>query len=262
MIRRVIQLSVALAWTLQAAQAHGLEKGSCGPIEAILANLNAAGQHLVATGTAIAEGQLEADPQMVSILFLVDPERRGGYILQTDKLSNLGAASLCVRNRLEGVRLYDPWLSGTRSDSLVRTTEEEADQGCVPVLADEYVRQGCEWLNSILQRSEETDRRLLLQGRDVKITEDGERANELLTVLIGNPSRPRTESLSFAYIYFSSPDGATTISRMFNNAEITEDGERLVTEGEDFLPNRVDGHKIGASGTRDPLSPLTYPLTY
>ena len=259
MIRKMIRWGIALAWTMQAVTAQGLEAGSCGQIDAVLAELKVAGQQLVATGTGMAEGPLEARPQRVSILFLVDPKSRGGYILQTDKPLNLGAASLCVRNRLEAVRLYDPWLPGIRNDSLVRTTEAEASLGCAPVLADEYVLQGCEWLNSLLLRSEDGSQRLLLQGHDVKITGDrsDERAANLLTVMIRDPAKAGPESLSFAYLYSSTPDGATTLSRIFNDAEITLDGERLVTEMEAASSNRVDGHEIGARGARDPL--LTLP---
>ena len=256
---RAILLSIALLGALQTVDAHGLEAGFCGPIDTTLEKLNDAGQHIVATGTAIAEGQLEARPQLVSILFLANPVGRDGYIVQTDKPLNLGAASVCVRNRLEGVRLYDPWLSGVRTDSLVRTTEVEADRGCAPVLADEYVLQGCEWLNSILQRSEDTDQRLFLQGHDVRMTENSaeERVTDLLTVLIRDPSRPGPESLSYSFIYLSMPDGATTISRIFNGVEVTEDGERLVTSMEGAQSSRVDGHEMGARRAEEPLSPLS-----
>jgi hypothetical protein len=125
-------------------------------------------------------------------------------------------------------------------------------------LADEYVLQGCEWLNSILQRSEDTDQRLFLQGHDVRMTENSaeERVTDLLTVLIRDPSRPGPESLSYSFIYLSMPDGATTISRIFNGVEVTEDGERLVTSMEGAQSSRVDGHEIGARRAEDPLSPL------
>jgi hypothetical protein len=192
--------------------------------------LKAEGQQSVAFGSAKAEGPVTPVPIMMTVILSTDAEGSVGYVLQTDKKLGQGATTMCVRNRLAKVRLYDPRKPGTPPDVFVKASELAAERRCDSLLAGGGAPTGCASLNNALRESERAGWRVLLQAFNQRMQKNGSYASDniLVTVFANFVAKDDPGRFRGGSINYTTTEGATVIDRVFIDTQITDGGERLI----------------------------------
>ena len=227
LLSRLVPLVMLAASLLPVHSVHALDIDQCASVATMTEFLKAEDQQSVASGTGRAESSVTAHPINVTFILTTDPTGSRGYMLQTDRQLGEAATTMCVRNRLADVRLYDVHRPGPPPDVFVDASKEAAEKHCDSLFAGTLM--GCGLLNDILVEQEKTGGRVLMQARNQQRNPDGSYADDVLVTVImklmagGSPTRLRT-----TFIDYTTPEGATFVSRIFFETEISDDGRKLI----------------------------------
>lgn len=228
---RKLALPAAVLWVFMPPAASALDVGQCASVDAMTGLLKAEGQQSVAFGTSKAEGSTSPNPEIMTVILSTDPKGARGYVLQTDRRLGNGATTMCVRNRLAKVRLYDVLKPGPPPDVFVKASDAVAERRCKSILDGGGAPEGCGTLNNIIRKQEAVGSRVLLQASNQRKLKDGSYGSDdvLVTIFLNLTAKDEPTRYRAGVINYSTPEGATTISRVFIETEISENGERLIS---------------------------------
>lgn len=225
---RFASLFVFAATLLPGPPVGALDIDQCAPVDVMTALLKAEGQQSVASGSGRAERSVTALPISVTVILSTDPAGSRGYVLQTDRQPGKGATTMCVRNRLADVRLYDVHKPGPPPDVFVKASREAAEKYCDSLFAGTLI--GCGLLNDILVEQENAGGRVLMQARNQQKNPDGSYASDgvLMTVVANLTADGEPTRSGMTVIDYTTPEGATFVSRVFFETEISENAKKLI----------------------------------
>jgi hypothetical protein len=207
-----------------------LDVGQCASVDDMTGLLKAEGQQSVAFGTAKEEVAGKARDTVMTVILSADSGGQRGYVLQTDLQLGKGATVMCVRNRLARVRLYDVQKPGTPPEVFVKASSEAAERRCRSLITGGGAPEGCGLLNEILVQQEKIGGRVLMQAMNQRKQKDGSYASDdvLVTVFLNLTAKDSPTRYETGGIDYTTPEGATIVSRVFINTQITENGRRMV----------------------------------
>jgi hypothetical protein len=215
--------------------AFALDRGECGTPQEITTKLKAEDQHSFASAEHVTKDQ--GVDALLAVIFTVSGNRSVGYILKSDRPSDVRATRFCVHERLADLRIYDARKPGVPAAALIKASETEGRRKCSELIKAGTIRPDtCGTLNKSLEAGEPHGERVMFQGFNVSKKADGSYVKDgtLTSVTVTLPGgltediKPPTKPLYGGILFTSLPDGATTLNVMLASGNYTPYGLALL----------------------------------
>lgn len=163
--------------------AHAAERGLCLTPEAMTQTLAAEGQRSIAHAQVVS-----GDRKRHGMIFTMSADRKVGYVLEADEPIGEPATKICVFERLQNLRLFDPRKPGTPPEVLIVTPDEQAKKVCADMRSKgETQGDTCQPLNQMIREGEQWGRRVLVRAENVsKQTNGSFQRDGSMTVIMGS----------------------------------------------------------------------------
>lgn len=211
--------------------AYAINDDECGTPEAMTEKLKAEGQRSFAS--AERTERVNGSNKLNGMIFTVNADRSAGYILESDKATDLRATKICVYKKLVDLRLFDARKPGIQTEALLKASDEDAMRHCAELIkSGKLEAKTCGPYNKLIRKGEVNGERVMFQGFNINKQRDGSyKKDNTLTTVTGNvlgsiydDDKEPLKGIVSGITYTSLPDGATIINMTLIYAKYTPYG--------------------------------------